>query len=210
MKQLLILFCVAALCSCGFIKKTTNKTQTNTDSTGSKTSVHLDVKKADSAGTATSVTKTTKTSENGYKETTVTKEYFSDELDFEGEAEKDKPAKDTGKASVTIPASMSANATAKRKFLYRETTTTREGAFKTNEAQVQQTDQKSTVQKIDSSKHEEGQTSNVSTGTKTDQGSKTHITLVPWYVIIILIIALVLFIIYKVRKAAKKVSNQFP
>jgi cobalamin biosynthesis Mg chelatase CobN len=213
MKQFLILICIAVLCSCNAFKKISNKTQSNTDSTGAKSSFYVDVKKKDTTGTTITTTTNKKTSDSGYKKTTtIVREYYTDEFDFEGNNETKKPAKDSLQTKVIkvspddyfAPANHlakhSTNAAAKQPGLrMKETITTEEtGNKKTVEDAAMLQDQTAEIKTVDNSSHKFTQVSTIKSSQEKESSSKVSFSLLPWWLWLIIVIVLALFIYLKV------------
>lgn len=217
MKQLLIFTCIVLLCSCNAIKKISNKTQTNTDSTVKRTSSIVDVKKKDTTGTTVTTTTNKKTSDSGYKKvTTVVREYYTDEFDFEGDKQTPQPTKENvqtqvtrvnaddyfapAKPSANKPAKPSANAAAKQPALrMKETITTEEtGIKKTVEEAAMLQDQTAQIKTVDSSNNKGTQVSNTKSTQANESSSKVSFSLLPWWLWLIIVIVLALFIYLKV------------
>jgi hypothetical protein len=219
MKQLtILLFFVAALTSCGTMKKSFYKKTDRTDSVTNKTETKVDVKKKDSTGSEVTQTNQVKTSDSGYTKTTVIKEYWGDEFDFAGtdttEAGKDfpepdkpqvdpkdyeptanagnKPGKDPGKKQIGNS----------KKLLYRETTIKETGTVKKTEDLTGVTEKKGTVNQSDSAAAGQSEITRV-TKEKTDvKSSKRRTTTIVGlsFLLLLLIVAYVLYRRYKNKK----------
>lgn len=196
MKQLFTLLCIALLCSCGASKKTTNKTETNTDSTGTKSSLVVDVKKKEANRNTTSQATEKTQTEGSYKKTTTTvREYYSDEFEFEGSDE-------TRSSTLEHVEVVAAKPSAKKPGLkMKETTTTVEEGIQKQIKDAAMLEEKSgKIAGVDSSARDEKQGSQVSTNQETKGSNRANITLLPWWAILLLIIGLALFIGIKTLK----------
>lgn len=191
----------ALMCSCRGVKKLSSALQTHKDSTTAKTSVHVDVKKTDTAGTTTTTTTTKKNVDSGYKKTTtVVKEWFSDEFGEDDSTVKNTVNKEDYSTGIV---STRKKDTAKKSHgmpLYRETVTmVEEGNKKSNEDVATATAQASNKQSVDSSHKDDNEKTNVVEHKKQVQESKTQLTILPWWFILILgvVFFIVVYILYK-------------
>jgi len=204
MKQLLTIFLIAFFfCSCSAIKKTTNKTQTNSDSTGSKSSVLVDIKKKDSVGTGVVKTTETKASDNTYTKTTTTKEYYTDEFDFEGSVDTSNGNAHTGTTIAPndyFPYKKPQDKTKNPgKLLYKETTTKEVGTLQTKENKEQLSKQKSDVHEVDNKTKKEDQKTQASKEENKVNKSKDVFRFLPG-IGVVLFVLILLYIGYRYYK----------
>jgi len=217
MKQLLTIICISILfTSCGTIKKAINKKHSTADSTSVKYSATTDVKKTDSTEKILFNSTDTKTTDSGYIKKTVVKEFYSDEFDFTGEdpaqdtakefdpqdrtpvrAEDYEPYKPTTQVKPVIRVKLARSGGGK--LLYRETTITEAGKVQKLEERVQQVEQNGNVKTVDSSKHDEGQETQVSNTTTSIDRQVSKTKFLKGF-LLALLLALVLYLIYRYYK----------
>lgn len=197
MKYLLVLLSFAALCSCNLTKKATTKTQTNADSTGTKSSSLVDVKKKDTAGAIVTTTTNKKVSNSGYDKTTTVEEYFSDEFGFDAKDPKKATAKDTGSQKSIVTHSGAENPAGK--LLYRKTTIQEKGVVKTTENDSTAQTQTANAKSVDSSNHANMQTATVTNTQVKEKDSKLNLSIFPWWLWLIIVAAIAAAIYFKVN-----------
>jgi cobalamin biosynthesis Mg chelatase CobN len=199
MKQLLIICISLSLFSCNASKKATSATHATADSTGAKSSSVIEVRKKDSTGTNTATSTDKKTTEAGYKKTTTTvKEYFGDEFDFEGDTAAKagviswSPSKDSAKIK----------APGKRQIrpIARETTTTvEEGNLKAIEEAAMLSNNTGKIQNSDSAFADHKETANKTTTQNSESTSKLSLSLLPWWIWLLIVLAIVGVLYFKIR-----------
>lgn len=223
MKQLLTLLCIALLCSCNAVKKATTQTHTNTDSTGNKTSLLTLVKAKDSTGTTTTQATEKKAAESGYKKTTTTvKEYFGDEVDL-GDPDTEtktiswgQPPKftypqrpvvrlDTTNIKTLDDSTFLINFFKSKNYVsrpvYKETTTTvEEGTAKAISEAVSATQNAGKISANDSEVKVNAEQSSKKTEGDKKEALKLSLSLLPWWLWLILFLAAIILFYNKIKR----------
>lgn len=197
MKQFLFLICIAlSVCSCNAVKKITSHKHTTQDSTGTKASSFVEVKKTDSTTKETTQESGKKQAESGYKKTTTrVEEYFSDE--FGEDTTISKPG-DTAQAKINPGPRKPANIPGNLKR--RTTTVIEEEGFRNEIEAIEKLHEKAgQLRGSDSLSADQKETASQSSTQDEKQSSKVSFSLLPWWLWLLVILAIAGVLWYKSR-----------
>lgn len=204
MKQLLFLIlCTASLCSCHVLKKANKSNKTNTEILTNTTSTDVEVKKKDSTGTNTTKTTESKKIDSGYtKTTTIVREWFSDEFgDEEDTAKRERlvyvdPQLYSGGGMWVNEYATGIEGKLKK----RETISIQETGFKNASNDFAMMNENAgKISGLDSSNKTAAINTQAKTAQETKENSKFNLSVVPWYVFVFLIVAIIGAIYLKVK-----------
>lgn len=185
------------------LKKANKSNKTNTEILTNTTSTDVEVKKKDSTGTNTTKTTESKKIDSGYtKTTTIVREWFSDEFgDEEDTAKRERlvyvdPQLYSGGGMWVNEYATGIEGKLKK----RETISIQETGFKNASNDFAMMNENAgKISGLDSSNKTAAINTQAKTAQETKENSKFNLSVVPWYVFVFLIVAIIGAIYLKVK-----------